>query len=65
MKKNPDLSAKYDQLRAAGKPHKVAPTAFVGKTAPCAVFWSSSLRKLVQLANMLGSEDGTWQPQMD
>jgi transposase len=50
MKKNPDLSPKYDQLRAAGKPHKVALTAL--------------MRKLIQLANTLISEGRTWQPKM-
>jgi len=48
MKKNPDLSAKYDQMRAAGKPHKVALTAL--------------MRKLIQLANTLIREDRTWHP---
>lgn len=48
MKKNPDLSAKYDRLREAGKPHKVALTAL--------------MRKLVQLANTLIREDRTWHP---
>lgn len=48
MKKNPDLSAKYDRLREAGKPHKVALTAL--------------MRKLIQLANTLISEDRTWHP---
>lgn len=48
MKKNPDLSAKYDQLRDAGKPHKVALTAL--------------MRKLLQLANALIREDRTWHP---
>ena len=38
MRFNPDLKAKYTQLRAAGKPAKVAIVAFVGKTAPHAVF---------------------------
>jgi len=48
MKKNPELSAKYDQMRAAGKPHKVALTAL--------------MRKLIQLANTLIREDRTWHP---
>ncbi|MTJ03288.1 MAG: IS110 family transposase [Sediminimonas qiaohouensis] len=51
MKKNPDLSAKYDRLREAGKPHKVALTAL--------------MRKLVQLANTLIREDRTWHPKPD
>ena len=38
MRHNPDLKAKYEDLRAAGKPAKVAIVAFVGKTAPHAVF---------------------------
>jgi hypothetical protein len=38
MRHNPDLKAKYEDLRTAGKPAKVAIVAFVGKTAPHAVF---------------------------
>ncbi|WP_239995066.1 IS110 family transposase [Rhodosalinus sediminis] len=38
MRFNPDLKVKYTALRAAGKPTKVAIVAFVGKTAPSAVF---------------------------
>ena len=38
IRHNPDLKAKYEVLRAAGKPAKVAIVAFVGKTAPHAVF---------------------------
>lgn len=48
MKRNPDLSRKYDQMRAAGKPHKVALTTL--------------MRKLIQLANTLIKEDRLWQP---
>jgi len=48
MKKNPDLSAKYHALRAAGKPHKVALTAL--------------MRKLLILANTLLKENRLWQP---
>lgn len=48
MKKNPDLATKYDRMRAAGKPHKVALTTL--------------MRKLIQLANTLISEDRTWKP---
>lgn len=43
MKRNPDLSLEYDQMRAAGKPHKVALTTL--------------MRKLIQLANTLIKED--------
>ena len=35
---NPPLKAKYDALRAAGKPAKLAITACVGKTIPRIVF---------------------------
>lgn len=38
MDHNPDLKAKFEDLRAAGKPAKLAIVAFVGKTAPDAVF---------------------------
>ncbi|WP_114291353.1 IS110 family transposase [Pseudosulfitobacter sp. DSM 107133] len=48
MKRNPDLSQKYDALRAAGKPHKVA----------LAVL----MRKLLILANTLISENREWTP---
>jgi len=45
---NPDLKAKYQQLRQAGKPAKVAITAV--------------MRKLVILANTLVAQDRTWTP---
>ena len=45
---NPDLKAKYDQLRAAGKPAKVAITAI--------------MRKLIILANTLVKDNRMWQP---
>ncbi len=45
---NPDLKAKYDQLKAAGKPPKVAITAI--------------MRKLVVLANALLRKKQKWQP---
>lgn len=48
MKRNPDLSAKYDALRAAGKPHKVALTVL--------------MRKLLILANTLLKENRLWLP---
>ncbi len=47
MKHNPDLARKYLDLRAAGKPHKVALTAL--------------MRKLLILANTLIREDRMWQ----
>lgn len=43
---NPDLQAKYRQLREAGKPHKVALTAI--------------MRKLIILANTLVKQDRIW-----
>ena len=43
---NPDLKTKYDQLREAGKPAKVAITAI--------------MRKLVVLANALLSKNRRW-----
>ncbi len=46
--RNPDLAAKYDALRAAGKPHKVALTVL--------------MRKLLLLANTLIKEDRMWNP---
>ena len=45
---NPDLRAKYLQLRKAGKPGKVALTAI--------------MRKLIILANTLVKQDRTWSP---
>ena len=45
---NPDLTAFYRRLRAAGKKPKVALTAV--------------MRKLAVLANTLISEDRLWQP---
>jgi transposase len=45
---NPDLKTKYDQLREAGKPAKVAITAI--------------MRKLVVLANALLSKNRLWTP---
>jgi transposase len=45
---NPDLSAKYDQLKAAGKPPKVAITAI--------------MRKLIVLANALLRNNRKWRP---
>jgi transposase len=38
MRFTPDLKAKYSAWREAGKPAKVTLGAFVGKTAPHAVF---------------------------
>ena len=46
VRHNPDLKAKYDRLRAAGKPHKVALTAV--------------MRSLLELANALLSQDRLW-----
>ena len=46
---NPDLKAKYDKLRAAGKPPKVALTAV--------------MRKLVILANALLRDSRPWSPE--
>jgi transposase len=45
---NPDLKAKYDQLRAAGKPAKVAIVAV--------------MRKLIEMANALVKADKKWVP---
>ena len=50
MRFNPDLKAKYDQLKAAGKPAKVAITAI--------------MRKLVVLANALLRENREWVPSL-
>lgn len=47
---NPDLKAKYDQLKAAGKASKVAITAI--------------MRKLVVLANALLRDDRKWTPSL-
>ena len=46
VRHNPDLKAKYDRLRAAGKPHKVALTAV--------------MRSLLELANALLAQDRPW-----
>ena len=46
MRFNPDLAPKYRQLRAAGKPPKVAVTAV--------------MRKLIVLANALLADDRKW-----
>lgn len=48
MRYNPDLKAKYDALRAAGKPAKVAIVAV--------------MRKLIEMANALVKADRTWTP---
>lgn len=48
MRFNPDLKAKYDQLRAAGKPAKVAIVAV--------------MRKLIEMANALVKADRKWVP---
>ncbi|WP_310621577.1 IS110 family RNA-guided transposase [Flexibacterium corallicola] len=45
---NPDLKAKYNQMRAAGKPPKIAIIAL--------------MRKLIELANALIKADRQWQP---
>ena len=45
---NPAMKAKYDQLRTAGKPAKVALTAI--------------MRKLIELANALVKADRMWEP---
>lgn len=45
---NPDMKAKYDTMRAAGKPAKVALTAI--------------MRKLIELANTLIRQNRKWQP---
>ena len=50
MRFNPDLKAKYDQLKAAGKPSKVAITAL--------------MRKLVVLANALLRDGRKWAPSL-
>lgn len=55
--------SKFDDLVRAGKPRKVAVTAFVGTTAPHAVVLSSSLRKLVVLANALIRDGRKWVPE--
>ena len=47
---NPDLTAKYEQLVAVGKPKKLAITAV--------------MRKLVVLANALLRADRKWSPRM-
>lgn len=48
MRRNPDLKAKYEDLRAAGKPAKVAIVAV--------------MRKLIEMANALVKADRTWTP---
>ena len=48
MRFNPDLKAKYESLRAAGKPAKVAIVAV--------------MRKLIEMANALVKADRTWMP---
>lgn len=48
MRFNPDLKAKYQSLRNAGKPAKIAITAL--------------MRKLIELANTLVKADRTWMP---
>jgi transposase len=48
MRFNPDLKRKYDDLRAAGKPAKVAIIAL--------------MRKLIELANTLVKHDRKWTP---
>lgn len=48
MRCNPDLKAKYEALRAAGKPAKVAIVAV--------------MRKLIEMANALVKADRTWTP---
>lgn len=48
MRFNPDLKAKYEDLRAAGKPAKVAIVAV--------------MRKLIEMANALVKADRTWTP---
>ncbi len=50
MRYNPDLKAKYDQLKAAGKAPKVAITAI--------------MRKLIVLANALLSKGRKWLPSL-
>jgi len=51
MRCNPDLKAKYEQLRTAGKPAKVAIVAVV-----------AVMRKLIEMANALVKADRTWTP---
>ena len=46
IKHNPDLKAKYEALRLAGKPAKVAIVAV--------------MRKLIEMANALVKADRTW-----
>ena len=48
IRHNPDLKAKYEVLRAAGKPAKVAIVAV--------------MRKLIEMANALVKADRTWTP---
>lgn len=48
MRFNPDLKAKYQALRAAGKPAKIAIVAL--------------MRKLIELANILVKNDRKWMP---
>ena len=48
MRWNPDLKAKYEHLRAAGKPAKVAIVAI--------------MRKLIEIANALVKADRKWVP---
>ncbi len=50
MRFNPDLKAKYDQLRTAGKPAKVAIVAV--------------MRKLIEMANALVKADRKWTPKL-
>lgn len=50
MRFNPDLKAKYEQLKAAGKPSKVAITAI--------------MRKLIVLANALLRQGRNWAPSL-
>ena len=45
---NPDLKARYQALRKAGKPAKIAITAL--------------MRKLIELANILVKNDRKWMP---
>ena len=48
MRFNPELKAKYEALRAAGKPAKVAIVAV--------------MRKLIEMANALVKADRMWTP---
>lgn len=50
MRFNPDLKTKYDQLRTAGKPAKVAIVAV--------------MRKLIEMANALVKADRKWTPKL-